>query len=68
MPTSPVGKRQQQPSLAHPGITGHEHDLGPALPGSVQHRVEPAQLDGPADKAELATSPAMPAQIPLCRL
>jgi hypothetical protein len=46
----PLAKCQQQPGLAHPGVAGDQHDLGPALLGPVQRRLELAQLDGPADE------------------
>ena len=49
-PASPVGERQQQAGLAHPGVAGDQHHLRAALPGPFQRRVEPAQLDRPADE------------------
>ena len=48
--TGPVGKRQQQARLAHPGVTGKQHHLRAALLGPFQQRVEPAQLHRPADE------------------
>jgi hypothetical protein len=45
---SPLAKCQQQAGLAHPGVTGDQHDLGSALLGPVQRRVElaPARRPG----------------------
>jgi len=49
-PASPVGERQQQAGLAHPGVTGDQHHLRAALRCPFQQRVDPAQLDRPADE------------------
>ena len=50
MPTGLVGKRQQQPGLAHPSVAGHQHQLWLTLLGPIQSRLEPAQLSSPTDE------------------
>jgi hypothetical protein len=57
-PAGPVGKRQQQAGLAHPGVAGNQHHLRAALPGPLQHRVEPVQLDRPADERRARDLPS----------
>jgi hypothetical protein len=57
-PASPVGKRQQQAGLAHSGVPGEQHHLRSALLGPFQHRVEPAQLERPADERRARELPS----------
>jgi len=49
-PAGPVGQGQQQPGLAQPGVARQQNHLRAALPGPLQHRIEPARLDRPADE------------------
>ena len=49
-PARPLGERQQQAGLAHPGVAGHQHHLRAAPLGPFQHRIEPVQLGRPADE------------------
>jgi hypothetical protein len=53
----PVGERQQQAGLAHPGVAGKEHHLRGALLGAFQQRVEPAGLHRPADERRTPERP-----------
>jgi hypothetical protein len=57
-PARPLGQREQQAGLAHPGVAGHQHHLRTALLGPFQHRVEPAQLDHPADQCRALDLPS----------
>jgi hypothetical protein len=49
-PAGPVGECEQQAGLAHPGVTGEQHDLRAVLLGPVQDRLEPLRLTRPADE------------------
>ena len=46
----PTRELQQQKRLAHPSIASQQHDLRPALLGSIQCRLKPMQLTSPADE------------------
>jgi hypothetical protein len=57
-PAGPVGERQHQAGLAHPGVPGDQHHPRAALLGPFQHLVEPAQLDRPADERRARDLPS----------
>jgi hypothetical protein len=53
-----VGKLDQQPGLAYPGIAGQQHQLGLLLLGPVKRRPKPPQLLGPADERSAREPPS----------
>ena len=57
-PAGPVGQRQQQPGLPTPASPATSTTCGRALLGPFQRRVEPAQLDRPADERRARELPS----------
>jgi hypothetical protein len=45
-----IGELGQQPGLAHPGITGQQHDLRAAVLSPVQRPLDSAQLSSPTNE------------------